>query len=159
MEKMRCHAQFQVEAHSCHVDAQGRRVGVACVRIRATEAPAAPRPQGILDFHPLTRACERLNPGLGSSTRSAEQALEVISHEMETRAIAEAYLDVLAAIERERLDANVSVKPTALGLDLSYKLSRENLESIIRAGGFVRIDMEDSSMTDRTLRIYRDLRE
>ncbi len=81
----------------------------------------------------------------------------------EARAIAGAYLDVLAAIERERLDANVSVKLTALGLKLDLDLAREGLEQVVRdaaaRGNFVRIDMEDSSTTDDTLRLYRELRE
>jgi proline dehydrogenase len=88
---------------------------------------------------------------------------EEITRESEGRAIARAYRDVFVAIERERLDSNVSVKPTALGLDLSYDLCRENLESVLREaaknGNFVRIDMEDSSTTSETLRLYRDLRE
>ena len=88
---------------------------------------------------------------------------EEISRESEGRAIARAYRDVFVAIERERLDSNVSVKPTALGLDLSYDLCRENLESVLReaakSGNLVRIDMEDSSTTSETLRLYRDLRE
>jgi proline dehydrogenase len=70
---------------------------------------------------------------------------------------------VFAAIESGRLDSNVSVKPTALGLDLSYDLCRENLESVLheaaKSGNFVRIDMEDSSTTSDTLRLYRELRE
>jgi proline dehydrogenase len=88
---------------------------------------------------------------------------EEIARESDARAIAKAYRDVFVAIERERLDSNVSVKPTALGLDLSYELCRENLESVLREaaknGNFVRIDMEDSSTTSDTLRLYRDLRE
>jgi proline dehydrogenase len=86
---------------------------------------------------------------------------EEITHEDEARTIAQAYRDVLAAIDREDLDSNVSVKPTALGLGLSYELCRENLESILREAGsnFVRIDMEDSSTTSDTLRMYRELRE
>jgi proline dehydrogenase len=88
---------------------------------------------------------------------------EEITRESEGRAIARTYRDVFVAIERERLDSNVSVKPTALGLDLSYDLCRENLESVLReaakSGNFVRIDMEDSSTTSETLRLYRDLRE
>jgi proline dehydrogenase len=86
---------------------------------------------------------------------------EEITREDEARAIAKAYCDVFAAIDREGLDANVSVKPTALGLDLSSDLCRENLELLLAAadGNFVRIDMEDSSTTSETLRLYRDLRE
>jgi proline dehydrogenase len=87
---------------------------------------------------------------------------EEITQESEARAIAQTYCDVFAAIERGRLDSNVSVKPTALGLDLSYDLCRENLESVLREaaknGNFVRIDMEDSSTTSDTLRLYRELR-
>jgi len=84
---------------------------------------------------------------------------EEITREDETRGIAQAYRDVLAAIEKESLDSNVSIKPTALGLGLSYELCRENLLDILGAGNFVRIDMEDSTTTDETLRLYRELRE
>jgi len=88
---------------------------------------------------------------------------EEITHEDETRAIAQAYDDVFAAIDKAALDSNVSVKLTALGLDLSYDLCRENLLEVVRTaagyGNFVRIDMEDSSTTDDTLRLYRELRE
>ena len=88
---------------------------------------------------------------------------EEITREEETRAIAQAYRDVFAAIDKAALDSNVSVKLTALGLGLSYELCRENLLDVVRAaagyGNFVRIDMEDSSATDDTLRLYRDFRE
>jgi proline dehydrogenase len=84
---------------------------------------------------------------------------EEITREEETRAIAYAYRDVLAAIDEGALDSNVSIKPTALGLGLSYELCRENLLEVMRAGHFVRIDMEDATTTDDTLRLYRELRE
>jgi proline dehydrogenase len=84
---------------------------------------------------------------------------EEITHPDEARAIARAYLDVCDAIEREQLRANLSVKLTALGLNLSYDLCKGNLLEIVERGGFVRIDMEDSSTTDATLRLYRELRE
>ena len=87
---------------------------------------------------------------------------EEITHEREAQAITQAYLDVLAAIEREGLDSGVSVKPTALGLDLEYALCREHLELITREAArsetFVRIDMEGSPTTSETLELYRDLR-
>ena len=83
---------------------------------------------------------------------------EEITHADETRAIARTYLDVFETIERERLDANVSVKLTALGLKLSYDLCKENLLTVLARGRFVRIDMEDSTTTDDTLRLYRELR-
>jgi proline dehydrogenase len=86
---------------------------------------------------------------------------EEIGREETASAIAQEYCDVFAAIEEEQLDSNASVKPTALGLDLSYDVCRENLELILRAarGNFVRIDMEDSSTTSETLQLYRELRE
>ena len=88
---------------------------------------------------------------------------EEITHDDEARAIAQAYRDALDEIEREQLDSNVSVKLTALGLGLSYDPCRANLEDVVRQAAedhsFVRIDMEDSSTTDDTLRLYRELRE
>ena len=88
---------------------------------------------------------------------------EEITKAEEAAAIVRAYKDVFADIEECRLDSNVSVKLTALGLKLGYDLCRANLESVVRdagwRGNFVRIDMEDSSCTDDTLRLYRELRE
>jgi len=88
---------------------------------------------------------------------------EEITSPDEARAIAGQYLDVLARVDAERLDANVSVKLTGLGLELDLDLGRENLEAVVgdaaARGNFVRIDMEDSSTTDRTLELYRELRE
>jgi proline dehydrogenase len=89
---------------------------------------------------------------LGEDVTSADEA----------RAIAGQYHDVLARIDEERLDSNVSVKLTGLGLELDLDLCKENLEAVVAdaaaRGNFVRIDMEDSSTTDDTLRIYRELR-
>jgi proline dehydrogenase len=88
---------------------------------------------------------------------------EEVSRPDEARAIAAAYRDAIDAFERARLDSNVSVKLTGLGLKLDYDLCRENLEGVVRHaaehGNFVRIDMEDASTTDDTLRLYRELRE
>jgi proline dehydrogenase len=88
---------------------------------------------------------------------------EEVTDPEEARAIAGAYREAIDAFKRGSLDSNISVKPTALGLNLSYELFRENLEDVVRhaaeRNNFVRIDMEDSSTTDDTLRIYRELRE
>jgi len=87
---------------------------------------------------------------------------EEITNPDEARAIDAAYREAFEAIERERLDSNVSVKLTALGLGLGYELCRENLVEVVEhaaaRGNFVRIDMEDSSTTDDNLRLYRELR-
>jgi len=88
---------------------------------------------------------------------------EEISTEEEAAAIVRAYLDVFADIERCELDSNVSVKLTALGLNLGHDIVSDNLRTVVEdaasRGNFVRIDMEDSSTTDETLRLYRELRE
>jgi len=82
---------------------------------------------------------------------------EIVNPE-EARAIAGAYLEVLDAIDEDGLEANVSVKLTALGLLLDPELARANVRAIAARGRFVRIDMEDSSTTDATLELYRGLR-
>jgi proline dehydrogenase len=90
---------------------------------------------------------------LGEEVTTADEAGE----------IARAYHRVLARVESERLDANISVKLTGLGLGLDYSLCRENLQSLVEdarvRGNFVRIDMEDASTTDGTLRLHRELRD
>jgi len=87
---------------------------------------------------------------------------EEIAEPEEARAIAGAYEEAFGAIQRGKLDSNVSIKPTALGLKLGYELFRQNLTEVVEdaasRGNFVRIDMEDSSTTDDTLRLYRELR-
>jgi proline dehydrogenase len=87
---------------------------------------------------------------------------EEIAEPEEAREIAAAYREAFEAIERGKLDSNVSIKPTALGLKLGYDHFRENLTEVVEhaalRGNFVRIDMEDSSTTDDTLRLYRELR-
>jgi proline dehydrogenase len=87
---------------------------------------------------------------------------EEITNAGEARAIAAQYHDVLARIDADRLESGISVKLTALGLELDLDLCRDNLEAVVTdaaaRGTFVRIDMEDSSTTDRTLRLYRELR-
>jgi proline dehydrogenase len=88
---------------------------------------------------------------------------EEITREEEAWGIAKTYRDVFDAIDKAALDSNVSVKLTGLGLDLSYEICRDNLLAVLdearKHGNFVRIDMEDSSTTDDTLRLYRELRE
>ena len=88
---------------------------------------------------------------------------EEVAEASEAEALAAEYVAALDAFEREGLDANVSVKPTGLGLKLGYDLCKRNVETVIEAAEptnrFVRIDMEDSSTTDDTLRLYRELRD
>ncbi|HEV2593048.1 MAG TPA: proline dehydrogenase family protein [Gaiellaceae bacterium] len=101
---------------------------------------------------------------LNAAGKSA--TIDVLGEEVasadEARAIAGQYHDVLAELDDAGLDAGVSVKLTGLGLELDHELCRDNLEAVVRdaaaRGRFVRIDMEDSSTTERTLQLYRLLR-
>jgi proline dehydrogenase len=132
--------------------------------------PAVPRPvvhklaQRYIAGPTLADACRVVKT---ANARGKLATIDVLGEEIrsldEARAIAQAYREVFETIERERLDSNVSIKLTGLGLKLDYELCRENLESVVREAArrsnFVRIDMEDSSTTDATLRLYRELRE
>ncbi|HEX9940979.1 MAG TPA: proline dehydrogenase family protein [Thermoanaerobaculia bacterium] len=85
---------------------------------------------------------------------------EVREREKATAAVEE-YVRVFEAIDRERIDSNVSIKLTLLGLKIDEGFCCENVahiaETARRFGNFVRIDMEDHTCTDATLRIYREL--
>ena len=87
---------------------------------------------------------------------------EGIREEAAVHAIVATYRDVLDRIARERLTANLAVKLTQLGLDLSEDFAFRSVGALVAhaaaLGNFVRIDMEDSPRVDATLRIYRLLR-
>jgi proline dehydrogenase len=108
-----------------------------------------------------TRVVRGLNAG-GKMATVDVLGEEVLDAEASRRFV-DAYEDVLAEIERTGLESTVSVKPTALGLKLDLDLCRENLTAVVddaaTRGNFVRIDMEDSTTTTDTLRLYRELRE
>jgi proline dehydrogenase len=80
----------------------------------------------------------------------------------EAEATATEYEHALDAIAAEQLDANVSVKLSALGIEIDRDLVDRTLARVLtsaeRHGVFVRIDMEHSGLTDQTLAIYRGLR-
>lgn len=71
------------------------------------------------------------------------------------------YHELLEEIARRKLDANVSLKLTHLGLDADPELARKTLESLlehaIAIGSFLRVDMEGSAYTQRTLDLVREL--
>lgn len=107
------------------------------------------------------RVVDQLNEG--GKLATVDVLGEEVTSPDEARAIAGQYHDLLARIDSEGLDSNISIKLTALGLDLDLDLCRDNLEAVVTdaqaRGSFVRIDMEDSTTTSRTLQLYRDLRE
>jgi proline dehydrogenase len=88
---------------------------------------------------------------LGENVTNREQVLQ-------SKAL---YHRLLDEIERHRLDANVSLKLTHLGLELDEKLARETVEELLEHAigidSFIRIDMEGSQYTQRTLDLVREL--
>jgi proline dehydrogenase len=102
--------------------------------------------------------------GLNQAGRSASLDLlgENVSDEAGARNAANGYLAMFDRIAREKLDANVSLKLTQLGLDLSEALCEELVEKIVAhatsQGNFVRIDMEGSAYTQRTVDITTRVR-
>lgn len=78
------------------------------------------------------------------------------------RAAADGYVALVGAIAAAGVERNVSVKLSQLGLRLDRELALEGLSRLLAAAGaagfFVRIDMEDSALTDATLGIYDEVR-
>ena len=100
--------------------------------------------------------------GLNANGISASIDLlgESVTNEREARTAGAAYLDMLDRIAERRLDANVSVKLTAMGLDISEELCVSIMHDVrSRAqtlNTFVRLDMESSAYTERTLQLFED---
>jgi proline dehydrogenase len=88
---------------------------------------------------------------LGESVTSLEEAGEA----------RDVYLRTLAAIHDSDIRGNVSLKLTQFGLDFSYDQCLANVEQLVRRadsmGSFVRVDMESSEYTDRTLELVETL--
>ena len=93
-------------------------------------------------------------------TASLDELGESVTNERDARATRDTYLAILDRIAEENLDANVSVKLTALGLDISEELCvsmmQDLLERARRYSTFVRIDMEGSAYTESTLRLFEE---
>jgi len=72
-------------------------------------------------------------------------------------------IKILDVISKEGLDANLSLKPTQMGLNIDKEFAFENIREIVahakELDNFVRIDMEDTPYTDDTLEFFRRLRE
>jgi proline dehydrogenase len=83
---------------------------------------------------------------------------ESVHNEAEARHAEEEYLRILDRIHERGLDANASVKLTAMGLDISEELCVAIMQEILTKareyGNFVRIDMESSEYTDKTLQLF-----
>lgn len=88
---------------------------------------------------------------------------EEVSEPAKTTTAVEEYLRLLDRIDGQKIDANISVKPTMLGLKIDLDLCAENVATIAgHAAGFdnfVRIDMEDHTCTDDTIELYRRIHD
>lgn len=92
--------------------------------------------------------------------------LDYLGENVSTRAEADHYTklssDILESIARETLDCNLSIKLTAMGLDLGEAVALENLKKLLetarRLKNFIRIDMEGSPYTQRTIDLFMKAR-
>ena len=97
-----------------------------------------------------------------NSTASFDHLNESVGSDAEAEREVEEYLNILAKIDEERIRSNVSIKLTQFGLgldpELAYRNARRVVEEAHRRGNFVRVDMEDSNVTQVTIDIFKRLR-
>lgn len=93
-------------------------------------------------------------------TASLDLLGESVTNEREARAAGTAYVAMLDRIHAQGVDANVSVKLTAMGLDISEDLCVDIMHDVLGRAqsldSFVRLDMESTAYTERTLRLFED---
>lgn len=87
---------------------------------------------------------------------------ENTTNEAEAQRATQDILRIFPAIQKTGVRANVSIKLTQIGLALDKDVCAENLEKILevaqQTGNFVRIDMEDTPWTDKTLALFNEMR-
>ena len=112
-----------------------------------------------MEIEDALRVAEEVNKQ--GMTVSLDSLGESVNTEAEARAAAEIYHKLLDAIDARKLNANISMKLTQMGLNLSPALAESIAESVAqhaaKTGNFVRIDMEDSSLTQGTMEIVKRL--
>ena len=99
------------------------------------------------------------------NTKGIVATIDVLGEAITTReeAVSEKNecLKVLDTINREKLDANLSIKPTSLGLSIDknffYEQMKEVLSKAKEYNNFVRVDMEDSQYTTITIEMFKKL--
>lgn len=88
---------------------------------------------------------------LGEAVKNKEESLDAKNKAME----------VLDAIEKHKLMANLSIKPTQMGLLIDEEFAYQQILELVKRAheinNFVRIDMEDSSTTDMTINLYKKI--
>jgi proline dehydrogenase len=95
-------------------------------------------------------------------TASFDHLNESVASPAEAEAEVKEYLEILARIDETGIKSNVSIKLTQFGLELDPELAYKNARAIVaeaaRRGNFVRVDMESSSVTQKTIDIFKRLR-
>ncbi|GGC81730.1 proline dehydrogenase [Thalassobacillus devorans] len=88
---------------------------------------------------------------------------EFIDSEAEARQAADECIEAIKAISKNNLNSQLSLKMTSMGLDISHDLVMDNMRRILQAGKeygvFVTIDMEDFERCQKTIDIFKELRE
>jgi proline dehydrogenase len=101
-----------------------------------------------LNSENVTASFDHLNESVGSAAEAEQEVSE--------------YLNILAKIDEQRIRSNVSIKLTQFGLGLDPELAYQNARKVVveaaERGNFVRVDMEDSSVTQVTIDIFKRLR-
>jgi proline dehydrogenase len=96
-------------------------------------------------------------------TASFDHLNESVASEAEAEAEVTEYLNILSRIDETKIRSNVSIKLTQFGLgldkELAYRNARRVVEEALRRGNFVRVDMEDSPVTQATIDIFKRLRD
>jgi proline dehydrogenase len=112
-----------------------------------------------MEIDDVIRAAESVNAQGISAT--LDSLGENVSTPDEARHSADIYHELLDAIQRRGLNANVSVKLTQMGLELdpelTYEIVRDLVAHAVETDNFVRIDMEGSALTQTTLGIVNRL--
>ena len=112
------------------------------------------------DIEAAVRAIRELNAR--GCTATFDHLNEGVTSDAEAEGEVREYKRVLAAIDETGIRSNVSIKLTQFGLafdpELTYRNARAVVEEAARRGNFVRVDMEDSHVTQVTLDIFRRLR-
>ena len=97
-----------------------------------------------------------------NSTASFDHLNEAVGSVAEAEQEVNEYLTILAKIDEQKIRSNVSIKLTQFGLgldpEIAYRNARRVVEEAHRRGNFVRVDMEDSNVTQVTIDIFKRLR-
>ena len=89
---------------------------------------------------------------LGEHTNSKSEAAEITRE----------YMNIYDEISKQKLDCNISIKPSHIGHDISNEILQTNLDKLLlkaeETNNFLRIDMENSTITDNTISLYKNCR-